>query len=1213
MRGMSIAPFNPSLPVALIWLGLWSAALAQTADPGIEYLVDHPELVISSSQDWGELGWNSAAHQSGLKGAPLAIASRNFTKGLGHHANGSLTVLLDGEYQTFQAMVGLQPCAAGGSVIFRAFVDGQRVFDSGVMLTTNTATPVRLDLNGASELRLKANDAGDGITCDMANWADARLTRAADVAKRSVEPGVDIAPFGRVVTWDPSRMDGARANRIQEYRSEDIYLERPLRKDHGGAYLLPVGSNGSGCIGLQWLNRRAVKRLQIFFDRESALPSPDKVQVQGWFGESAWQGSWKRLEGRINASRDCLEFILDGAGAIQTQKIRWVFPSTATTRIRTLAAYTRSRWEAVGLVLESDKQHAPARAEIRIINGEFLSENEPGGRRHRGPEKIHWNTAKALELHVRSSRPSTLKSDPTVIQIRLPAGAFGVAIEDLRTQACVYVPDFGVSVARSPAAFSLGDYRERIAGKKTVLQQVRELPDQTMRQAMAETHHDAQKQGPVLLSLSCDNLKYVLDRDGTLHFPDRLEPELEWFANAGELHPTFGTGKTTGFKRQLDGGWLPIPVITLEENGVVCRQRTFVVPLSKELRLGQPSICVLEFTVTNTTSRQADASIELKWLQNARTKAPVVVPVMGSAFRLGDAGLYAMLLKPETNPLQLRTEAGSISLNGQLPAEGQGRLVVLLSNAPIPPCNAEEVSRWRSDTQRYWESILEAATQITTPDSLLDNIIRSSQVRCLIAARNEQGGRRIAPWIAAMSYGPLESEANSVIRGMDYLGHADFARRAFDFFIERYNTNGFLTTGYTTFGTAWHLWTLSEHCQLHKDREWLAQRAPELVRVGDWIVRQTGKTKVAGSPGRSAVGFSERDDGRPPEYGLMPPGVLADWNAFACHYTMNAYYYAALRGLASLLPELGNPAWTAKAEVFAKAARELRENILLAYRWTQSQAPVLLLRDGTWIPHYPSQVHSPGKLADFFPGQDAGRSWCYDVELGAHQLVPTAVLEPSDREVTRMLNHMEDEQFLADGWFDYPASMNQADCFDLGGFSKVQPYYTRNCEVYALRDEVKPFTRSYFNTVAAMLNPEVLTFWEHFNHSGAWDKTHETGYFLHQTRTMLLTERGRELWLAPLVTSNWFGDAMTLSVSNAPTRFGVVSYRIDSHLAQGHIDVSVNARQRLTAERIVLRLRHPGGMPIRYVELNSTRLRISDKQLIRLKSTAEPVRLRVFY
>ena len=219
----------------------------------------------------------------------------------------------------------------------------------------------------------------------------------------------------------------------------------------------------------------------------------------------------------------------------------------------------------------------------------------------------------------------------------------------------------------------------------------------------------------------------------------------------------------------------------------------------------------------------------------------------------------------------------------------------------------------------------------------------------------------------------------------------------------------------------------------------------------------------------------------------MPPGVLADWNSFAYHYAMNAYYYAALREVGAALSDLStsrssrrkeapteDPALRASRLALDHAA-DLRTNILRAYRWTQAQAPALPLRNGTWIPHYPSQVHSPGKLADFFPGQDAGRSWCYDVEIGAHQLVPTGVFDPRDREVERMMDHMEDVQFLSDGWFDYPAAMNEKDWFNLGGFSKVQPYYTRNCEVYALRDDVKPFVRSYFNTIAAMLNPEVLT------------------------------------------------------------------------------------------------------------------------------------------
>jgi len=214
-----------------------------------------------------------------------------------------------------------------------------------------------------------------------------------------------------------------------------------------------------------------------------------------------------------------------------------------------------------------------------------------------------------------------------------------------------------------------------------------------------------------------------------------------------------------------------------------------------------------------------------------------------------------------------------------------------------------------------------------------------------------------------------------------------------------------------------------------------------------------------------------------------------------------------------------------------------------------------------------------------------------------------------------MLDHMEDAQFLSDGWFDYPAAMNQKDWFDLGGFSKVQPYYTRNCEVYALRDDVKPFVRSYFNTIAAMLNPEVLSFWEHFHHSGAWDKTHETGYFLHQTRTMLVTERGDQLWLAPFITCNWLKDGQALSVSNAPTRFGPVSYCIESHIAEGCILATVHPPVRETPSRILLRLRNPEDTQIRSVRVNGKQHHDFDRVtgLVRLKPSGQTLTLGVLY
>jgi hypothetical protein len=1290
------------------------AVPAETAT--VEYLGDHPDLMLTTSQAWGELGWNVAAHQSGQAGLPLQISDRTYAKGLGHHANGSIEVLLEGQYASFDAEVGLQPCGGGGSVIFRVLVDGGQRFDSGILRATDMPKPIHIDLTGAQELRLEANDAGDGITCDMANWANARLTPAGAAARHDPEPPVDIAQFARVVTWDHNRADGARASRIEEFRAEDLFLESNVPRQPDGTYRVPLSTDKLGCIGLQWLNRRALKELALEFPSGVRIPTTNAVQVQGWFGESAWQGSWKSLAGEMQTAGNRLVFRLSvKAGVVQTQKVRWVFPASEQTGVRSLSAYTRSHWQTVKLLVEVEQPARGARGELFVCNGEFLTNDgsrlqgvlprHPNARasegrvtrvpnlgRFEGGVRDSYNSSlrsehlesaileldltRPLHLTVRSSRPSAFKSDPTVLQFRLPNGSFGVAVEDVLSNECVYLPEYGVFITRDPAPVTLATYKKKIAGRKTVLQQVRELPDQTFEQAMTRTHHDAQREGPVMLSLACDNAKFIVERDGTLRFQATTNQTGDWFATAGEIHPQFGIGQPGDRTRRLDGGWLPIPVITAENQGVRYCQRTFVAPCdeagSNPARLNRRSICITEFVITNTLAQPAEAALALSFLVDSQQKKTAnLASCAGGYCAAGEAGPFALAATETATPLRVLVKGCELTLSGTLPPHASAAFAILLPAQRTELSALPNPAGLRADTESYWNAVLAPAMQVETPDPLLNNVIRSSQVRCLIAARNEAEGARVAPWIAAMSYGPLESEANSVIRGMDFMGHGEFARRWLDFFIHRYNTNGFLTTGYTTFGTAWHLWTLGEHYQLYRDTNWLRSVAPEIERVAEWIVRQTEKTK------RTAAG-----DSRPPEYGLMPPGVLADWNSFAYHYAMNAYYYAALREAGAALSDLSPSRGSRRKGVLPKSpagskvgralryaplevvqmlafrafpaargaqrsarpthetvgqharneapiespaahtsrlalehAADLRTNILRAYRWTQAQAPALPLRNGTWIPHYPSQVHSPGKLADFFPGQDAGRSWCYDVEIGAHQLVPTGVFDPRDREVERMLDHMEDVQFLADGWFDYPAATNEKDWFDLGGFSKVQPYYARNCEVYALRDDVKPFVRSYFNTIAAMLNPEVLTFWEHFHHSGAWDKTHETGYFLHQTRTMLVTERGDLLWLAPFVTCNWLKDGQRLSVSNAPTRFGPVSYEIQSHMAESVIRATIHPPARRTPSGIVLRLRTPEGSPIRSVRVNGRPHSDFDKTagLVRLTPAGAVLRLEVFF
>jgi len=256
-----------------------------------------------------------------------------------------------------------------------------------------------------------------------------------------------------------------------------------------------------------------------------------------------------------------------------------------------------------------------------------------------------------------------------------------------------------------------------------------------------------------------------------------------------------------------------------------------------------------------------------------------------------------------------------------------------------------------------------------------------------------------------------------------------------------------------------------------------------------------------------------------------------------------------------------------------------------------------------------------GETGEMIPGEDGNRSWAYDVELGAHHLIPLGIIDAQGVDADEIINHMEDFWFLHGGMGDYPEEKNHEDWFNLGGFSKVQPYYTRNAEICAARDDVKPFIRSYFNAMASLLSTENLSFWEHFHNTGAWNKTHETGWFLVQTRTMYVMERGNELWLAPFVPNYWLDDGETVAVRNAPTKFGPVSYRITSAIGKGWIEAEINPPTRTQPEATVIRLRHPQGLSMRAVSVNGSPHTDFDpaKEFVRVKAAPGPISIRADY
>ncbi len=1175
---------------------------------------------------------------------------------------------------------------------------------------------------------------------------------------------VDIGLFARVVSSDPNRRDGARSERLQEFPAEDVFLTTELIAGADGAYTVPTFADGQGCIGLEWAERRVLTEVSLQFSDPTRTPLPEGVEVQYWssggredswgtIGQTPWQGQWEKLPGRIEKrdgrwmvainKADVPEFRKD----VGVLKLRWLFPPTAgPIKIRKLSAFGASSWATGEFRVEIAPDAAAKPVTIRTYNGLFLDADNSGV-----SCRQTWDPRTPLQIRLRYSVPRRSKADRTLLRFELPAGAFSIAVEDLLDSDGVYVKDYGLFAVRNDAEITLAEYREKIAERKRILERVRELPDQTLDRAMKSLWRPAQNHGPTMLSLACDNHKFIVQRNGEIqyghltvapHFastsmdlvrmdwgqigvdttvrpPHRkglplrlgdktykkgiglhanaelavqLDGRYETFAarvgvfpsgapggsvvfqvivdgqkkfdsgvmrqkdpskpikiavaganrlvlrltHAGDgivndagnwadarLTPTdsngssgevylsdlYAAGERTDARRtrQLEGAWLPIVVNTTNDGKVTIRQRTFVAPFDwqsgRAARFGKmKSLGVVEFAIQNSTTHLAQADFGIRFPAGADNGGvPRLQRVQDRVLVISNQTLLACVDTGDAAPLGLSVHQGALKLAGDLPARTTRHCVVYIPAWEMKPDEQGVLPGecdLRSEVEAYWRDALAPAMHVEIPDALVEKVVCATQVHCMLAARNQAEGKLIEPWIASDRYGPLDTEAQAVVLGMDLWGHHEFARRSTNMFFGSYNQDGMLAKGYTLMGLGQHLWTLGEHYALTRDKDWLQRVVPKLLLACRWIKRQTEKTKKLDPRG-----------GKVPEYGLMPPGVLADWNRYAYYMYANAHFCAGVKAVSRILADIGDPA----ADELAKFADEYRNNILRAYRWNQARMPVLPLRDGSWVPPTVSSMYTYGLTRDFFGGVSAIG---HDVEVGGSHLIPLGLIDPTSRQADWIINYMEDRWFYIDGLFGaYPAVESEKDWFNYGGFAKLQPHYARTSDIHALRDDVKPFVRTYFNTFPVLLNKENLSYWEHFNHVGGWNKTHESAWFLEMTRTMLVMERGNELWLAPFVTNNWLKDGMIVAVRNAPTHFGRVNYKITSSVSRGHIDVHIDPPTRNRPDRIVIRIRHPDGKPIRRVRLEGGGHPSFDNgsETVSFTPANEPISLRIEY
>jgi alpha-galactosidase len=171
---------------------LMSAELARGVTPTPDEMADLRRWVAAKLEQTGKpeplepgllvLANHDPVIRNNRSGRPLRTGGKEYRRGLYCHAVSKVVVRLPSPGKEFTAVVGVdtheQTSGGRGSVVFSVTVCGKEVFKSKVMREGMEGVPVSVDLAGATEFVLNVGDAGDGISCDQSDWADAKAVLA---------------------------------------------------------------------------------------------------------------------------------------------------------------------------------------------------------------------------------------------------------------------------------------------------------------------------------------------------------------------------------------------------------------------------------------------------------------------------------------------------------------------------------------------------------------------------------------------------------------------------------------------------------------------------------------------------------------------------------------------------------------------------------------------------------------------------------------------------------------------------------------------------------------------------------------------------------------------------------------------------------------------------------------------------------------------------
>lgn len=818
-----------------------------------------------------------------------------------------------------------------------------------------------------------------------------------------------------------------------------------------------------------------------------------------------------------------------------------------------------------------------ANGEIRntpsIKNGSKLKRNE-----------FYFSVSKNGELLVTMNKAHTeIGSGSTVITVRTKCGSFSFFLRDVHAEHPIYLPHLGVVVLPEDDPRSYVDVENNIISRRTLtkVQTIETKPEASFESVSSGIRNMSV---PIWLGLGRDmRLFEVQDEleDNNLEckvISPRFSGTSVTLPESGNspVYYRYALGRGVGVKnnitRRLEDGVLPIYHSEMRDDDIQYHSITFA-SLEKSVLInanvkGTDYVISDKYSPGRVFTDEQKKLLEEKIAGTPANEEEVVLFSRTQIENLGSVPRYAWVKAPQTGngnwKYKFDTTSGFSAfskdrvfciskLNGKFMRDEEvaillqpGEKAVFEFNLPHTPISDERARKLMKESfdvkyeacKAFWNNKLNAAAKIEVPEKRIHEMIQAGLLHLDLITFGREPNGTLATNVGI--YSPIGTESAPIIQFYGSMGWTEEAKRALMYFLETQQESGLIAnySGYMV-ETGAVLWNVGEYFRYTRDKDWIEQVKPKLLKSCNYLIDWRAKNKIEKLRGRG--------------YGMID-GKVADPEDNYHQFMLNGYAYMGLSRMAETLKAINAP----EATRYAKEAAAWKEDIRTSFFNAIALSPVVPLGDGTWCSTAPPWAEAEGPRALY---QKSETFWSHgtvtlpDGLLGPMYLIFCEVLEPSEN-ASKMI-------------FDYHSELLFQ---ENSAFS--QPYYSRHNWYQTEMGMVKPFLNTYYSTMAATTDHQTYTFWEHL-YKMTLHKTHEEANFLMETRRMLYLETADTLNLFKVVPRQWLEDGKNIVLNDVQSYFGKLNVRESSNVASGFIEVVIDCNTGRKPACVKIRLPHP--------------------------------------